>query len=360
MAAVTASLNGLALPADQYRRQVPVPTAQLPEAFELRHDFNWLWYDAFWRDGRVYLVCPKLFNFASLLRRAEWRIDGAPARVARIQNLRRHDIVTLNAACKPVEIRLSLDGFKGGSAVSDCPFDLMAGLNAHVAISHNNDLQWIHDFALYHKREQGLQAMLLFDNASDRYGVDDIHAALAPVGLESVVVVPTPYPYGPRGALKYLQTSVLDIARLRFLRDARATLVCDIDELVVTEGPNVFDATARNWLGFSTFNGQWRFPAEKVTSGTCHADHIYQSASAERCNAKYCIVPNGPLRRLSWDVHKLDFISVDKLLRRKAIHFLHCSAVTTDWKGQERYELPDDLTIDPKAQSAFQRVFGRG
>ncbi|WP_095588454.1 hypothetical protein [Actibacterium ureilyticum] len=358
MGTATIQLNGLALPAERFRRHVPAAAQDLPDSFGARHDFNWLWYDAFWRDGRVHLICPKLFNFEPLVRAATWHLDGAPARIARIRRRRRHDIITLRARVKPREIAVAFDGFAGQSAVGDCPFDLFRGLNAHVAISQNNDLQWIHDFALFHKREHGLQAMLLFDNASDRYTPEDIHAALEPVGLDTVAVVPTPYPYGPTGRYKYLQTSVLDIARLRFLRDSRATLVCDIDELFLTDGPSLFDVAAGSRLGFASFNGYWHYPGADHTGPASHRDHVYTHTPRRGSNSKYCIVPGGPLRWLGWDVHKPDFMSLDKLVRHDRIRFMHCRAVTTNWKGGNRYDSPGDLVIDPDAQRALSRVFG--
>ena len=54
-----------------------------------------------------------------------------------------------------------------------------------------------------------------------------------------VVSVPLPYgafpARGSRSRALFLQTALWNIARLRFLRDARAVLPCDVDELVTRQ-----------------------------------------------------------------------------------------------------------------------------
>ena len=51
---------------------------------------------------------------------------------------------------------------------------------------------------------------------------------------------------------------------------------------------------------------------------------------------KYCINPRGLMRRISWDVHKPDFISIDKAIYSKDLGYFHCAAITTGWKSRER------------------------
>lgn len=352
-------LSGLVLP-DRFRRESPIPPRRRHPDFAARHDFHTIWYDAFWRDGAVILVCPKLHNFERLVRRAEWRLDGRRAALRRIVRRSRHDMVHIAAPDRPARIEIAVEGFAGGSAVGATLDARFAGRNVHVAISRNNDLGWIRDFAMFHRQTQGLQAMVLFDNASDAYGIEDIEAALAPVGLDTVLVVPTPYPYGPPGWSKYLQTAVLEIARLRFVARARAVLLCDIDELVLSgrEGRSIFDAAAGSRLGFASIDGEWYYPRPGTAPPFVHADHVFRKASPRRSPAKYCIVPDGPLRGLSWNVHKPHFVSFDKLMRRRDLRFIHCRGVTTNWKPNRRLAIPADVLPDPEVAAALRRVFG--
>lgn len=350
-------LHSLTLP-QRFRRESPIPPAARHPDFDARHDFRTLWYDAVWRDGAVTLVCPKLFNFEHLIRRAEWRLDGEPARLGRIVRTPRHDLVRLRAPARPARIEIAVEGVTGGSGVSAAALDRFAGKNAHVAISRNNDLRWIADFARFHKQTHGLQAMVLFDNASDAYSIADIEAALAPVGLDAVLVIPTPFAYGPTGRSKYLQTAVLDIARLRFLARARAVLVCDIDELVIPTGKSVFDAAADSPLGLASVPGKFYYPAPGSQPPHTHAMHYFHMADRPPNQAKYCIVPGGPLRFASWDVHKPNIPSIDKLIRRRDMRFLHCAAVSTNWKGNRRHDIPAGTVEDPQARAALARVFG--
>lgn len=349
-------LNGLELP-QGFRRVIPAPEHEQPDVFAARHDFHMLWYDAFWRDGRVIAVCPKLFNFEHLLRGAHWQLDGRPVPPPRIRRRGRHDILIFRAPVCPQTLMIGFDGFSGQSPVARADPSGFAGLNTHVAISQDNDLCWIRDFARFHKQHHGLQAMLLFDNASTRYTPQEVAEALAPVGLEHVVVVPTPYLYGPRGRFKYLQTSVFEIARQRFLARARAVLVCDIDELVVTKGLSIFDAAVASRLGYVSVRGAWHYPGPEGQPPFSHADHFWHLPQPRDAKSKYCIVPQGPLRWVSWDVHKPELASFDRLVRRRDMSFLHCRAISTSWKGGNRQSVPKGIVENPRARAALTQVF---
>ncbi|MDA7875098.1 hypothetical protein OAF37_02085 [Rubripirellula sp.] len=322
----------------QVRRRFVADPSIEGQAYADSYDQTTLWYDAFWRNGRVYLVCPKLINLLPLVRRACIKIDGRRTRISKLRQYRRYDTIELYSSTDPAEISMEGEGFSVNSPVSREQTRLFNGLNAHLTLSLNNDIRWIRDFARYMVKVQDLEAMLLFDNGSTAYCLEDVADALMKTGLKQVAIVSAPFKYGLKTAknssrAKFLQTAMLNLARLRFLAKARAVLNADLDELTWSRGGSVFDLTRRSFLGFSLFSGEWRFPRPQQANIRSHAVHDHKSSEAETCPHKYCIVPQGRLKHLSWDVHRLSGLPFKKVLRNPKLGFYHCHHTSTQWKG---------------------------
>jgi hypothetical protein len=239
------------------------------------------------------------------------------------------------------------------------------GLNCGVFISRNNDLQWIRDWARYHASVHGLQGMVVFDNASTDYALQDIGEALRGVaGLEAVRVVSTPTSYGPVGVGKmsarslFLQTSVLNVARLRFFSRARAVLCCDCDELVAPiEGSTIFDQTVRSPIGYLLFRGKW---VSEQTGGEVKSNHIDHTLSGptDLCrNTKYCIAPKGLFGFSHWEVHGAVKGFLKNAMTREDLYYWHFRHLNTGWKGRKRglpaKELAPDVLLTETLRAAL-------
>ncbi|MFQ6546551.1 hypothetical protein AADZ90_001235 [Aestuariibius sp. 2305UL40-4] len=322
-----------------FSRAIPVPERYRTEGYEAAFDAETLWYDAVAVGGQTLLICPKLGSLGRLVRAGQFTVDGRAVPVRRVRRYRRHDVVEL--AGSGLVVSLEADGQRFGSAVSRDETGLFAGMNAHVAITKDNDPVWIEDFARFHVQHHGLAGVLLFDNGSVRVPPEEAAAALARAGVRRAVVVPAPFPYGPRGKppyarrTKFLQTALLNIARLRFLGRARAVLQCDIDELVWSQDARIFDMAAESRLGLVRFAGRWMTPEKGQAGPFRHRDHRFRRAKDPDCPTKYCIRPQSFFGRRSWDVHDLEGLpSVGSV--SGAAGYLHCRGISTDWKGNAR------------------------
>lgn len=362
------TLNPLALPDSlPLRRERATPPERRRKAYDQEYDFTTLWYDAF-RDGAagaLTMVCPKLLNLEKFLRTADLSTDAGPAAVRKIRKQKFHDVVTVVAPQAASTIYLSHDAWRAEIPVSASCLGQFAGLNCAVTMSRNNRLDWIRDWAHYHVQEHDLQAVLLFDNGSDLYGPEALGEALSQVnGLVTFAVVPTPFKYGPRskGAFsntsKFLQSAVLNIARMRFLGEAAGVLSIDVDELVYAErGDRIFEAARRSALGYVPFAGHWLL-ARRGDGPLRHADHRYNEGSGGTCPFKWCVVPNGLLRGRSWEVHTLLPGAYNRLLRRNNFGYWHCWGINTNWKGYRRDSKKLLGSDNLKAQKRLDAVFG--
>ena len=355
-------LNSAILPETGPRRDHIVDEQYRPDGYDAGYDFRTLWYDAIW-DGRfVVLTCPRLLNLAKLFKNGTLLLDALPAPAPQISRHRRHDIVRIKAPLQPAHISLEIDGITLTSAVARSEGDRFKHKNVHVTINRDNDLIWLKDFARYHIAEHALQAMIVIDNGSTAYSPQEAAEALLSTGLDDVLVLPAPFPYGPFGLkpfsrrAKFLQTAMLNAVRMRYLSRARAVLNCDIDELVWCKSGSVFDLARKSPLGAISFPGIWRFPVEGHDGVARHRDHLGIIEEVGICPPKSCIVPSGPLGQMQWDVHGFEHPLLTKLARTKRAGYWHFRTISTNWKQFDRLSRRAS-EADPETVATMARVF---
>ena len=362
----TADLGGTGV-----RRNFVADPSVEGSSYAAAYDRTTLWYDAFWRDGRVYLVCPKLLNFAPLLRKAVCRLDGRSAMIAKRRSYQRYDILELRSRVCPVEISVNGPGIEVATPVSPDETDRFACLNTHFTMTRNSHPEWIRDYAIFNRKKHGLEAMVLFDNGSTEYPLSTLEDALNGVGLADFAIISVPLRYGRKttrnsSRAKFLQTALMNIARLRILGRARAVLNADIDELVWARQGSVFDKAVNSYLGLSVFSGEWRSPNADSAARSRHISHDHRWEQSRACPFKYCIVPQGRLRNFSWDVHRVTGLPFKRMLRRADVGFIHCHQVSSNWKAQpERRGVPGnagswqtlDLTFDSRTRQLLDEGF---
>lgn len=346
---------------DPIRRDSKVDPKYHTEGYMERLDRDTLWYDAFWSDGVLTLVGPPLHNLRDWFDAAALLADGTPLKQRRFRKFAKYMIVEYEAKQAPTVLRLEAPNCVIETSVNIADHDRFAGQNVSIGFNKNNRLEWLVDYARFHRDTHGLQAMVIFDNESDQYCVADIYAALETLGL-NVLVMSAPFKWAPKGkkprhaAEKFMQPALYNVGRLRFLQKAHAVLVTDFDELVRTNGPSVFDVAAASRSGFVQFPGVWHYPAPGAEPPVRHADHIYTKSTPEKCPPKYCISPSGFMGNLPWDVHGPTGLAF-KLLRRfphKDFEFLHCRSIATGWRPRQAAPNDDPLVVDPKAKDALR------
>lgn len=332
-----------------------------PEGYDRDFDADTLWVDAIHVPPRVVLVCPRLNNLRGVLGAAQFTADGRPV-IPRFREYKRHAIIEFDAPVAPARLSIRIGEWSAETPVHAMDRETFRDRDVLVTVSRDNDLRWIHDFARFHVRHQGIDGMLFIDNGSAAYGPLEIQATLRRAGVAQPVVLSTTLKYGPRGRKLYanselfLQTCLLNIARLRSLSSARGVLNCDVDELVHSKGGTVFDLARRSRFGFVRFAGVWRFPSPGFQGRACHAAHVFGDPACEPCPPKWCLVPGGPFGRLQWRAHKLEPLPLSRLFVTQEAGFWHCRAVTTSWQGAGRLSSPPNTVPDPRMQAALERA----
>ena len=334
------------------------------EKFRSQYDAGTLFYDCF-RDetsGEVLLLGPPLLNLKRLLNDVEFFVEDRPVPIKEVRNLSRCSIVALDAAGGRT-LTLQHPLFGGTIPIGRSFVEEFAGLNALYTISLNNRLPWISDWLSYYVTMHGAQAVVLSDNGSTDYSLADLRRTLADVpGLQKAVILRARYPFGPTAPNKagyaalFLQRSMAELGRLRFLAKARAVVNADIDELFHSfSGQSVFDATVASPEGYLRGDAQWVYAPRPGPEGFArHRDHSYVSSTGKpKANRKWCVDPTGPQRGKQWLTH---FLGSAKDPVDPDFRVWHFRQVSTGWK-YDRSASESDLVEDPVLTEAMARAF---
>lgn len=347
---------------DPLVRQAPRPEADRNAVYAEQFDWKTLFYDVYRVGEHVVFQGPPFENFLPLLR------DDALFRGKFGRLWPRARLIARNRASeiwlREPDDALLLDGPLGRFSVAVQPnlSHLFAGRRVIHTLSKNNDVRWISDWIRFYRSVHGADGVLLYDNNSTIYGVDELQADLrARFPDMAVVVVGWPFRYGPQGGLAgavdgretawdsdYCQTGSLQHARFRFLLSARSVLNVDIDELVLSDrGRPIFAATEQSRDRFIKFAGAWISSANPhgATQGNCrHGDFVLRDAREEEtCPPKWCIVPGLKDRwRHTWSVHNVFGAKFNRTVSTEFV-YRHMKGISNNWK-YDRWETAD---LDP-------------
>ncbi len=359
-------LAGYRLPEDgALRRDYTRPPERRSDYYIEAYDDRTVFYDCVRldREGGYLFTAPRFLNLWQPFRDG-LRIDGKPVgRLRRVKWLRCEQVFL-----KAPEGRLTLE--IAGETVAIAPrkglAEDFAGQDALVAVSKNNRLGWIANWARFHAADHGASALALFDNGSTDYTLEALADAVRDSGLKRAVIYSAPFPYGPADksgrfdvSPRFFQSAMLNLARRDALDRCRAVLSIDIDELVLgPAGKSVFDMAARHPLGMVTIQGSWVFPAETTEGPAPQQAHVWRAVPDRKCNRKWCMAPRGPMSRLfGWAVHQIGGIAQNLFTMQGTFRLAHCRACSTGWK-KNRFRFPEKMERDPELAALMTRHFG--
>lgn len=360
---------------DPVRKVIPIPLVRLPEGGPVRRytrpparqtdgyraafDQRTLTYDAWVENGVLNMLCPRLLNLWPILKNG--LVAGGKSIRPRRRRFLRYEVLSMRLPDQPV--RVEFGDWTAPIIPSGGSQARFAGRNLLIAVSRNNALDWIGNWAEAHARGHGTDAVILFDNGSDRYAPEDISDTLSGItGLADHLVLSAPVPYGPPGRTKklevpprFFQTAMLNLVRLHYGALARGVLSLDIDEIMRPGRVSVYDMATRSRSGQVAFPGRWCYAA--ASQATSQFAHTLTVGAQKPCLPKWCVVPGSLSGRFNWTVHRLGG-PLHQLSMQKRPMFWHCFQTSTSWK-KDRTTSHDKSTPDADVISDWQRLKGQ-
>lgn len=333
------SLSGLQMdPSSALRRCPPRPVDLRQPGYDDEFDFLTAFYDCFASvdDRWIVLMGPPLANLQSHVIPALKNAfrAGTTSRFV-VRELDRHSQIWVRTVKRSADLPPGLfDRNTISVRPNHCEF--FCGKKVILTQSKDNDLQWIRDWASFHVRRHGCNAVLIYDNASTRYASSKIEETLASIdGLHAVAVVEWPYKYGPGGNSSdshFCQYGMLEHARHRFLSLAAGVINADVDELVVTQTfHSIYELVRQSATGYLAYQGTWVENACVVNPGEQRRHTHFVYTSNHRARKKWSADPRRCPEDAQWSVHYIRGMQADTRLSQ-AVNHRHFRAISTNWK----------------------------
>ena len=336
------------------------PGRTRPSRFHEKFEDRALFYDCFWHhDGAdILLIGPPPLNLKPHYEAATYSASPSGKKLDANYFTSRSTMTSRlsGVPAGTTHVALEFAGRDYEIAIQPSLVKQLAGNRILFTMNKDNDLGWITDWVHYHVATHRTDTIVLFDNGSTRYGLNELEATLGIIpGLENIVLFSWPYRYGWRDSkvLKhhywplFLQISAMSVVLRRLGMDAQAILNCDIDELVapVANG-DVFALANSAPHGVASLGGTWVEAivqrADHRADLSCrHLDFPFVRRDPTRllCPRKWVLDPKN-----DWvgqtDVfpymHRIMGAPERKVTDRERGSFFHFRGINTGWKDTRR------------------------
>ncbi|WP_109316275.1 hypothetical protein [Pseudovibrio ascidiaceicola] len=333
-----------------------------------KYDTTTLFYDVFRSHDcqHIILIGPKPIGYEKELSAAKFFLEGKKLKAKQRKLKRVHEIWIKVPANKEIaSLVMEINNIQVELKVAQETSSRFKGKRVLSTLCVDTPIPWILDWIKFHAVNHGANAVVLFENSIGLDHAQNIHRAIedADLGIE-YEIVHAPFKYGPPypHEIKFLQRSILQLVRWKYVQTSEALLFCDIDELIICDdGQSIFDHVQKSFLGYYMLRGTWIEPAtqlapEKLASIENRRHFMFQHTSnpPSKTNPKWVAVPSRIPRGMQFKAHGIRpepkhqalFHPFFSRLRPflKAGRMCHFWSINTSWaKDRQNIE-----AVDPK------------
>lgn len=357
------------------RRLAPTPPEDQAANYYQLYDNMTVWCDVISNEQGIVAVGPPLMNLSDCFLEASYFADHqfltAQPTISHLDRAHRVD-VPIEGPVARLRVEYA-DRLDDEILTSPAMHALFRDRRVLIGMQRNNPNGWLVEWAEFFVRENGVDALILYDLMSYGPPIEDFLPELAGVpGLDVIVIVKWPYKYGVQPARAgvpwdsdYGQYVAWEHARQRFIKEAFAVTIADVDELFLSrDGRSIFDHAAESQTGVVRFEERMILPAVTRTprsdTTTSYSDYVFFNQDAPLSNPKWAAIVQrlGPTDQLQ--VHGVANhyeAFTDQIVGRQFM------AMKLDWgKGTFARRFPDvewiedaNLHLDEELSDAFGR-----
>ena len=323
-----------------------------------KYDYKTLCYDVFQREDKLILSGPPLLNLNNIISDANIEIDGIEIskdciKTSQLNRIQRN-IINLSSSNKVSHLKISNDSLIFDIPITQDNCSIFKDKRVLFSKSKNNKPEWIADWINYHIVNHSIDGVLLYDNNSTDYTINELAEYLKVNILKNVDIILIPWNFNwglPGGSDKNLnknipwdsdfcQYGIMEHAKERFLSEAYGVLNLDIDELVITtKKTSIFDYLEK-YNGVH-IDGKWIENIPNNENGDIRFyNYFYFDKNDCKTTRKWCVSPKKIPNEHQWKIHNIANI---KLKEDSSIFHAHFRPISLSWK----YDRSKSLEFNP-------------
>ncbi|MDP1369839.1 hypothetical protein Q8G42_03485 [Acinetobacter lwoffii] len=317
------------------KRREPRKLEKKGNNYDLDFDFKTFSYDVFKSEDRLIFSGPPIDGLEDIVNNGSFFIndDLIENHKINIEKIDRSCRLSIYFPYKITSFVLFYKGLKFEIKKDfKCHHDLFTDKKVLLTKSKNNNLKWIHDWIKFYKAIHQINAVIIYDNNSDQYTIEDLKNYLDSMDID-IFIIPWPFKFGPTDApwdSDFCQYGILEHAKECFLQKASGVIQVDVDELIFSKsGRTVFDALKQT--PYLKTIGEWIEPIPyRDDLGINFNNFYYRSRKLVETSKKWCIDPRNTPKSSQWRVHDVkDCIDVG--FSEEFYHF-HYKTISTNWR----------------------------
>ncbi|WP_070975300.1 hypothetical protein [Corynebacterium sp. MC3] len=358
-----ATPNSVSLPEGAIRRAAARPQHLQDPTYAEKYDDSTLFYDIVLVGEDVVLSGPPLLNLEEHVRSATVTIDGEVAIFEKTEALERSQITIFSLPSPPENstvsftLRIESLGLFVESEIDISSYEILKDSKVLMTLQKNEELAWIRDWAQFYVKNHGVNAVIIYDNGSDRYSPQDIAKAVASIdGIGHVVVVDWGFKYGPQGSpwvgpgvawdSDFCQIGAFQNCRYKWTTKAVGWINCDVDELIVPlKKRTIFDELEHSSSGVVGVGGRWISNiAVDLQEGQLPRYWNFPYFTAQECNAKWVMASDRVKPSAHPTAHYVRGVGECKSSDFMLAHF---KPLNSGWKIPTRREVSREVRRSP-------------
>lgn len=367
--------NPLVLPVhSELYRIPPRPQDKMEDGYLTKYDGHTLAVDAFNAGPNVRLIGPPLLNLNEFMSDARIILDGYGSANFSWQDYHKMSRAKVEKTGSVQNLRLEIGRETLDVPVAGDDLSSFQGSNVLITMNKNNRLENIYDWALNFAKNHDVDSMIIYENRSHYYSLEEMADYLASLPLKKIYLVDWPFKFGSTGGPNQIWDSDFGIymcwehARWRFLQFANSVFINDADEFPVSKSGDSLVNLVEN-----SSNGVIRYPVRNVPAAPrpglderrvrLHSDYIYNNRQFTNFSNKVAYQPTRLPEKVQVGNHNFygwekETDTVDDVV---AHHFIgvHYNWRDGDWSysSAERAPLKEHEEVDTTLAEALKTTF---
>lgn len=318
-------------------RVSPRPLSLRQANYEDEFDYDTLIYDVLYRDNKIVILSPFLTEeqISSLLNNI--LIDGLNIKMFKYHIFKTNRTIKIIIFITDIKQINSIFIYKKEMKFLENRFLNYDTSRVLYTLQKNNDIEWIKDWIQYYNHIHKPSLVIIYDNNSDVYTVDELNRELKKIAT-NCIVLSFPFKYGP-GAFNgsswdsdYCQYAAFE--HIRYSLPSNSLLLnVDIDEICISlrEENNIYNYLLSSEFNAILFKGKWCY-IEKDKNEIVDNKHCFHEIFEKDtvCSPKYVVNLDAIEDNIFLGVH--DVIYEKNKLTTTDFIYLHCRNISNNWK----------------------------